>query len=177
MPTTSPDGFPYPLPSQAPDVPADLEALADALQAKAVTTDAAIAAILSRMLNMDSDAVATEENTSSTSYANLTTAGPAVTLTSTAGFAVVAWAANMWASAATSGGAVSVEISGATATAAADPIALMSGGLINTSGFGIRASTLALMAVNPGSNTFTLKYKASSGTAFFRYRSLYVWAP
>lgn len=49
MPSTSPDGFPYPTLASAADVPLDIKALADAAQAKAVTTDAAIAAALAKV--------------------------------------------------------------------------------------------------------------------------------
>jgi len=114
--------------------------------------------------------VTTQENTTSTSYTNLTTSGPAVTITTGTKALVI-----VGASAGFNNGAnnfMSFAVSGATTIAAADSFAFCS----NTTGgsgnaIGSHASVQTLTA---GSNTFTAKYKVSSGDGYFSNRRIFV---
>jgi hypothetical protein len=118
--------------------------------------------------------VGTDEATSSTSYTNLTTAGPAVTVTSGVATLVCigAWITNA------TGGArslMSYAISGATTQAAQD-ITSASAQLTTTSSscyFG-SSRTYLHAGLTAGSNTFTSQYKVSTGTGNFAQRTLSV---
>lgn len=116
--------------------------------------------------------VNTGQSTSSTSYTDLATAGPAVTVTIGAtGKALVAIytsAANTTNNYALAGYAVS----GATTAAASDLASIQHG-----SSVAIRAgATLLHLGLNAGSNTFTMKYRkdAGAGTADFTGRRILV---
>lgn len=110
--------------------------------------------------------VATTENTSSAAYTDLATVGPSVTVTTGTSVKVtfVAFVTN--ASVATN--AVSVAVSGATTIAASDIRAL------NQASGGRAAMVCIITGLTPGSNTFTLKYKTSSGTASYLNRDIIV---
>lgn len=120
-------------------------------------------------------AVATEESTASASYADLTTAGPAVTVNvGPSGEAKVEFTAQVTPSASGVYGLVAPEVSGATTVAADDTRSA----LYMAHGAGTRgqaSAVLVLTGLTPGANTITLKYKhANGGTASFRRRSLVV---
>lgn len=113
--------------------------------------------------------VTTAEATSSTTYADLTTVGPSVTVTTrtTAIVRVSGFA--------TSGGNnnpayMSYAVSGATTIAAAD----------TTAGVGVSLAGTCVIyegivtGLTAGSNTFTAKYKTTSGSAAFTRRSITV---
>jgi hypothetical protein len=127
---------------------------------------------------IDSAQVTTTQSTSSTSYTDLTTVGPSVTLT-TGTSAIVMFGArvnddgNLG-----NNGYISYAVSGATTIAASDSFSAYgsgaSGGEINISAnYQHKVTTL-----NAGSNTFTLKYRRQDGssTAGFLYRYLTVIA-
>lgn len=114
--------------------------------------------------------------TTSTSFANLdapAVAGPAVTVT-TGSQALVFYHcqnSNSGAGSARAG----VEVSGASSIAPADNRTVLIGG---SAGVNLGAGTLVLyasgLALTPGSNTFTMKYRVSSGTGTFNDRRLIV---
>lgn len=95
--------------------------------------------------------------TISTSYADLTTAGPTVTVNCLA--AVVLFSARMrnMASVDGKGAYASVEVSGATSVAASDNWMASSGGVKSNNPN--RISSTRGFLLNPGDNTFTMKYR------------------
>lgn len=107
--------------------------------------------------------VATFESTGSTSYTNLATAGPAVTVTiGSTGKALVAMHSAMSNSASNVASYFSFALSGANTVAAADTTAI---GFTSTAGFsGIRCGTTQLLTgLNAGSTTVTAKYRQDPG--------------
>lgn len=125
----------------------------------------------------DSDGVVTSEGTTSTSYADLATAGPSVTLTSAGSLALVLlYCGSYCTTSAFIGQAMSFAVSGATTLAASDA----NGRIVttNNAGFGFNTSAWALIPITPGSNTYTAKYKVASATScVFHNRRIYVFAP
>lgn len=120
----------------------------------------------------DAALVTTAQTTSSTSYTDLSTSGPAVTVT-TGTIALVAWASAIQND--TAGGAsyMSVAISGATSLSAADSFALLfeSEGANQIARIGMFQTFTGLTA---GSNTFTAKYRVTAGTATYTFRRMSV---
>jgi hypothetical protein len=119
--------------------------------------------------------VATSESTSSTSYGNLTTAGPAVTLL-TGTKVLVTIGAGLGNNTSGDGLAMAVAVSGATTIAAADANAAellaAPGGFLGQLSF-----TFLLSGLTAGSNTFTAKYRALiAGSATFANRNIIVQA-
>lgn len=114
--------------------------------------------------------VLTSETTTSTSYTDLTTPGPEVTVT-TGPYAFVIVHGSMENSGAGSS-RMAYEISGATTTAPADNRGI---GVFGGAGVNVTVSGVALhTTLTPGSNTFTAKYKVTSGTGTFISRRLMV---
>lgn len=112
------------------------------------------------------DTVTTLQTTTNTSYTDLSTTGPEVTLT-TGAFALVFPCSRVFNS---SGGVsyASFLVSGATVgDSPAD-----GRGVANQGTDDIRAGSTQLMATTPGSNIFTMKYRVSSGTGTFSSRRL-----
>ena len=110
--------------------------------------------------------IATEESTTSTSYTDLATAGPAVTLTTGTKALVIISTAFLRNDNNSTSSFISVDVSGATTVAAADSKALL---LSTTSTGNSRPElgyTFAYIAtgLTAGSNTFTCKYRVSGGT-------------
>lgn len=107
--------------------------------------------------------VDTSETTSSTSYTNLTTTGPAVTVT-TGTKAMVFITAQMTghASEATVETYASYEVSGATSSSATDARAIVNDVGANDNRISVGSLHTGLTA---GSNTFTMKYKCGTGAA------------
>lgn len=118
-------------------------------------------------------AVATSQSTSSTSYVNLATSGPAVTV-DTGANAIVLWHCSISNNSANSS-YMSVAVSGATTIAADDDKGLRfreqggDGSTVVHLGTNFMWTTLT-----PGSNTFTAKYRAFGGTATYFNRRLIV---
>lgn len=118
--------------------------------------------------------VTTSQSTTSTSYTDLTTAGPSITVT-TSNRAFLCVNSGVANSNAGSTSYFSHEISGATSAGASDDRCgrLMSA-IANASA---RFSYVhQVTGATSGSNTFTMKYRAASGTATFFDRSLIVLA-
>jgi len=117
-----------------------------------------------------SSTVLTSEATTSTTYDNLTTNGPSVSV-ETGAFALVI----VHGSAGNSGtgsARMSYEISGATSDGPADNRGI---GVLGSAGVSITASAVALhTGLTPGTNTFTAKYRVSSGTGTFNSRRILV---
>jgi hypothetical protein len=117
--------------------------------------------------------VATSEQRSATSYGDLSTVGPAVTIeTGTKALISVSAGATVVAGAALIA-YVAVQVSGATTVAAADGNALIMS-LQGGAGWPSRSSIdVYLSGLTAGSNTFTLKYKCSAATAIaFEQRTI-----
>lgn len=124
-------------------------------------------AIAARLI--DDDIVETSESTTSTSYTDLATTGPTVTST-TGSLALVTVTAECVNNTAAATANATFAISGATTTAASDIRRIRNSG---TSA--IRVSVQTLIGVTAGSNTFQMKYRASSNTATFENRRIHVF--
>lgn len=111
------------------------------------------------------------ESTTSTSYADLGTFGPSVEVETGPGGAICMWAVQVGSVSATS--LVSVEITGDAAgdsdAAAADERALTATNAVYQA-----MNVVYYTDLTPGTNTFTLKYRVSSGTSKFRRRRILV---
>ena len=119
--------------------------------------------------------VATNETTTSTSYTDLATAGPAVTIT-TGTKALVIVNAGLYNPTSGTTASMSYAVSGATTVGASDTWRLLSGAWTGANVVPwIRAgATYLATGLTAGSNTFTAKYAVSAGTAYFRERTIVV---
>lgn len=119
--------------------------------------------------------VGTSETTSGNSYGDLATVGPSVTRT-TGSRAMVFFACRMW----NTGSAythASYEVSGATSIAASDAKSIavrLTSGQGDGSAGGRHAGHQMETGLNPGLNTFTMKYRVSAGTGRYDERHLFV---
>lgn len=116
--------------------------------------------------------VSTTETTSSTTYVDLTTPGPSVTVTT--GTAAIVWAVvRTQHSSSTGECSWSVAVSGATTIAASDNWRGLQSGVAaaNPNRFGVCHLFTNLTA---GSNTFTIKYRTTAATATFLHRDIIV---
>jgi hypothetical protein len=112
------------------------------------------------------------ESTSSTSYADLGTPGPAVTVT-TGTQAIVFITAEAQNNTANAVHKFSVAVSGATTVAASDDWAVSLDGNYSASPVR-RTSAHKFTGLTSGSNTFTMKYAVGSGIGTFGKRQLVV---
>ena len=118
--------------------------------------------------------VLTQQNTASTSYVNLTTTGPSVTVT-TGTKALVILSAEMSNGDTGQYSYMSFECSGATTINPGDDIALAFRQTNSTTDQRLVASYALVATLTAGSNTFLAKYKAqSAGTAVFKNRRIFV---
>jgi hypothetical protein len=109
--------------------------------------------------------VATDETTSSTSYVDLATVGPVVSLITGTEVLVTMGALTFRAGGAGFNGYIAVAVSGASSIAANDAgAALMSSPGAGVAG--LLSRTLKMTGLTPGLNTFTLKYRANGGGAW-----------
>ncbi len=121
--------------------------------------------------------IATDETTSSTSYADLATSGPAVTITSVGTTATI-WIGSgcVYRVGSTGNTAfVSVAISGATTTAASDANSGANGSYLATTC--VNNARVVTLTITPGANTYTTKYRVDGGTFHYQNRSIAVFAP
>lgn len=133
-----------------------------------VLAEAAITAI-------DGANVNTTETTTSSTYTDLATSGPSVTLNT--GSAVIVTLSAVVENTLGSGntGYTSVAVSGATTLAASDTNAVFGSG--TGAGFGISlCRRFKLTGLTPGSNTFKLQYRRDGSTWGFHNRSIVVEA-
>jgi hypothetical protein len=163
MGTTPIYGFPYPDPS---DLVANYPALGQQL-AEDVETE-----ILAAIPKSITASVLTTQTTTSTSYADLATVGPTVTLT-TGTKALVMYGAFMTNTSAGPNISASVAVSGATTLAASDDWRVFFDVSLATYGASLSRAVL-FTTLTAGSNTFTMKYKTSSATAQFTNRFIVV---
>lgn len=120
----------------------------------------------------------TGEQTTSTTYGNIGTYGPSVTVT-TGTQAMVFWGALMGNTTANAASYATVAVTGASTVAASDSWALIDDGHSAASGddnMRRRSTSRLFTGLTAGENTFTMKYRVGSGTGQFNYRSLAVWA-
>jgi len=122
--------------------------------------------------------VLTQQDTTSTSYTDLSTAGPSVTLTT--GTEALVTISAVLGQGVDSGAVIyaGVAVSGASTVAASDNYSLFLNGddFTSSSGNVSLSTTFKLTGLTAGSNTFTMKYKTSSSTARFSNRHLTVFA-
>lgn len=120
------------------------------------------------------DTVLTSQATSSTTYTDLATPGPEVTVViGSSGLALVAWMCGQANNTSGSASLMSFAVSGATTLAAADDRALTFTSPSNNA-LVRHGMTVRLQSLNAGSNTFTAKYRANANQATFDARRLLV---
>ena len=119
--------------------------------------------------------VAPQQSTSSASFTDLATVGPAVTLT-TGTKALVILSGGLSNDAASKTQLMGFAVSGATTVAAADATSILVGPAAAVTGPNIRVSAATLVTgLTAGSNVFTAKYRTSpSGNAYFDTRVITV---
>ena len=126
------------------------------------------------LLGASSNRVNTTQTTTTTSYTNLGTTGPSVTITVPAsGRVLLSFGARVSNTSSGGWGLVSYDASGANTISASDTY---------SAGFRVATAndectverTEVLTGLTPGSTTFTLKYRAVAGTAQFLNRYLSV---
>jgi hypothetical protein len=122
----------------------------------------------------DYAAVSAFESTTSTSYTNLATSGPAVTVTTGTKALVIVSARIVNSTNNNSLQAwMSYGVTGATTTSASDTWALAVSG-IQSIAYQMKMSLASVATLTAGSNVFTAKYRATSGTSEFGDRSIFV---
>jgi hypothetical protein len=122
----------------------------------------------------DYNYVSAFESTTSTSYTNLATSGPAVTVTTGTKALVIVTARIVNSTNNNSLQAwMSYGVTGATTTSAADTWALAVSG-IQAVAYQMKMSLASVATLTAGSNVFTAKYRATSGTSEFGDRSITV---
>lgn len=126
--------------------------------------------------SISSATVSTAETTTSISYTDLATVGPSVTLT-TGTRALVILSGGVGNNTAGSYAAMSVNVSGATTTAASDNNALIfrAADLTGAGDARNQCCQVLYLTLTAGSNTFKAEYRAiTSGTARFERRTITV---
>lgn len=118
--------------------------------------------------------VDTEQSTASTSYTDLGTVGPTVTATiTTSGLALIILQSAMTNGTSNQVSFVSFSASGSNTIAASDAKSIIQGsptGAVYSTG----SYAALLTGLTAGSTVFTMSYKASAGTAYFKNRVLTV---
>lgn len=127
-------------------------------------------AIVERKVGLDFK-TSTTETTTSTSYTDLATTGPTITVT-TGTRAIVVISARMENNTAGQGCFVGYDISGAHTEAATDVNSLIFES--DSAGQAMAASHVTMHTLTAGSNTFTAKYKVDGGTGSFSRRKIVV---
>lgn len=122
------------------------------------------------------DYVATSQTTASTSYTDLATTGPAVTVTiGSHGMAVVILFNACASDTATANQHMGFAVSGASTVAAADEWSNQVRQVdANVAGFERQSAVFLVTGLTAGSNTFTAKYKVNAGTGTFKERRIAV---
>lgn len=127
---------------------------------------------LSPTTKSTSNAVATSQTTTSTSYTDLATSGPAVTV-NTNTLALVIISANQDNNTAGQWVYMSFAVSGATTIAASDTNGMKNANSVTAVNV-MHASRGVLVTLTPGSNTFTAKYRVTGGTGTWTLRDIIV---
>jgi hypothetical protein len=110
--------------------------------------------------------VDTAQATSSTSYTNLGTTGPEVTLTTGTKVMIIVSAAMGTDVGPTDSGAMDFDISGSTTRSATNNTRLSLHDTLSIGAYRQRASSITYATVTAGSNTFTAKYRSLSAGAY-----------
>jgi hypothetical protein len=160
MPTTPNSGLRYPSSTD------DVRPYED-IQFLATDTDNALKAINDR--TPQSANVDTLQSTSSTTYADLTTPGPSVSINMTGTSAIVTVTAYM-SNSAGNNNYIGVAVSGASTIAASDPKAASMVGTTPVTA----SATFKVAGLTPGVNTFKAVYRVSGGGGNFVYRNITV---
>jgi hypothetical protein len=117
--------------------------------------------------------VATSQSTTSGSYTDLATSGPAVTLTTGTKALVIVTTELVNAGGANFGAYMAYAVSGATTIAATNDTCLKT--ISGSGGATDRLSAASIVTLTAGSNTFTAKYKSDfGGTSTFNNREINV---
>ena len=116
--------------------------------------------------------VATAQTGTGATYGDLSTVGPSVTVT-TGATALVWLTASLDNATAGAGTYASLAVSGASSVAASDAAAVYVSGRDEVSPVR-RGICRRVTGLTPGSNTFTMKYRVSSGTGTFSDREIIV---
>ena len=117
--------------------------------------------------------ISASESTSTTSYTDLTTVGPTVTV-STMTTAIVLLGTSMTTNVVNGVSKMSVAVSGASSISATDATCIQNEFYANNVGFQVGAA-FWMSGLTPGSNIFTAKYQAgNSALASFANRSIAV---
>lgn len=123
-----------------------------------------------------SHTITTSQTTTATTWSNLTTVGPTVTVT-TRSLVYISFGAFMNKSGATSQKSMalaSVAITGASNIPASTARCIALDGTLTGAGTGQRWSSAYIQKVTPGSNTFTMKYMVYNHTGVYANRHLIV---
>lgn len=121
--------------------------------------------------NPGQNVVGTSETTASTSYTNLTTFGPVVTVTS-GGRAIVIFGCEVTNSTGGSRSLMSYGVSNATTVASTDASAVTF--TAPTAAYVVQCSRVIMQSLTNGSNIFTCQYRVLSGTGTWGQRNLVV---
>lgn len=116
--------------------------------------------------------IATSQSTAVTSYTDLATAGPSVSVT-TSDRAVVFYASDISNSGVNGASSASVAVSGATSVGASSAWRILQDGVAASNVNRVGAAHM-FTGLNAGTNTFSMKYQAGSGTATFANREIIV---
>lgn len=148
----------------------DLRRLITENTADIATNTADIATITAALQEIAAARVDTAQGTTSTSYTDLSTTGPAVTLTTgTTALVLLSSLANN--TAANNTNFFGVAVSGATTLAASDANGVW-GFDANSANSDTISGLVLLTGLTAGSNTFTMKYRVNAGTGTFTYRTI-----
>lgn len=121
---------------------------------------------------MSNAAVTAPQTTASTTYTDLATVGPQVTVT-TGALAMVLFASRIQNSLTNGAAEVSVAVTGASAVGASGEWSIKLDGIASANA--LRMGMVHMFSgLTPGSNTFTMKYLVGSGTGTFSSRELIV---
>jgi hypothetical protein len=123
--------------------------------------------------NVANARVDAEETTTSDSFGNLTTSGPAVTITT--GTKVLVMCTSYIYGPNGSAGTMDFDISGATSRSASGTTRLAGSNEGQGSSIGTRSTTVTYLTVTAGSNTFTAKYFKRGTSATFDNRTITVF--
>lgn len=147
-----------------------------AVSFSAGTKRVAISVIAAKVNGIANATVATDESTSSTTFTDLTTPGPSVTLVTGKEVIVIASALIFKTTSGLTTGHVGVNVSGATTIATVALIYATSQTASGTTAVYSVARSYKLSGLTPGTNTFKLQYLTESGTMDFQNRDITVIA-
>ncbi len=132
------------------------------------TPQALVGATLGGITSANS-AITTQQSTTSTSYTDLATTGPSVTLTT--GTKALVLIACQSSNGSTVERNISYAVSGASTISAGDSTAITVQGAANDT---VRVAIFDYVTLTAGSNTFTMKYKVNANTGYFLNREICV---